>query len=113
MAESADVLNPTLDLLIMKLLSWGPVHGYGLVKAMRQATDGALEIEDGALYPALHRLQARGWIRSEWGVSENNRKAKYYELTSDGRRQLRKEVSSWARISDAVWKIVNATEQPA
>jgi PadR family transcriptional regulator PadR len=113
MAQPTDVLKGTLDLMILKALSWGPTHGYGLTKWIRHTTEGTLEIQDGALYPALQRLERRGWITSEWGISENNRRAKYYELTQRGRRQLRAEVTTWARVSDAVWKIVNATEQPA
>jgi transcriptional regulator len=99
--------------MILKALSWGPTHGYGLTKWIRRTTDGALEVEDGALYPALHRLERRGWITADWGISENNRKAKYYALTLEGRRQLRSELSAWERFSEAVWKIVHSTEQPA
>ena len=113
MREQTDVLKGTLGLMILKALSWGATHGYGVTKWIRQTTDGTLDIDDGALYPALHRLERRGWITSEWGVSENNRRAKYYQLTLEGRRQLRRELSSWARFSAAVTKIVNATRQPA
>jgi PadR family transcriptional regulator len=113
MAEQTEVLKGTLDLMILKALSWGPTHGYGLTKWIRRTTDGTLDIDDGALYPALHRLERRGWIAAEWGVSENNRRAKYYELTRVGRGQLGREVSAWARVSEAVWRVVNATEQPA
>jgi PadR family transcriptional regulator len=113
MAEQTEVLKGTLDLMILKALSWGPTHGYGLTKWIRRTTDGTLDIDDGALYPALHRLERRGWIAAEWGVSENNRRAKYYELTRVGQGQLGREVSAWARVSEAVWRVVNATEQPA
>jgi PadR family transcriptional regulator, regulatory protein PadR len=113
MAKSVDVLRGTLDLMVLRALSWGPQHGYGVVQWIKRTTDGTLDIEDGALYPALHRLERRGWIGAEWGWSENNRRAKYYELTVEGRRQLRRELTSWARFSEAVWKIVNATGQPA
>jgi transcriptional regulator len=102
------VLKGTLDLMILKSLSGGAQHGYGVVRWIRGTTDGTLQIDDGALYPALHRLVARGWITAEWGTSENNRRAKYYELTTAGRRQLRKELQTWARFSEAVTKIVNA-----
>jgi transcriptional regulator len=108
-----DVLKGTLDLMILKSLSWGATHGYGVTKWIRQTTDGTLDIDDGALYPALHRLERRGWIEAEWGVSENNRRAKYYRLTREGRGQLRRELTSWARFAEAVSKIVNATEQQA
>jgi PadR family transcriptional regulator PadR len=111
--EQIDVLKGTLDLMILKALSWGATHGYGVTKWIRQTTDGTLDIDDGALYPALHRLERRGWIAAEWGVSENNRRAKYYELTTEGRRQLRRELTNWARFSEAVGKIVSATRQPA
>jgi PadR family transcriptional regulator PadR len=108
MAESTDVLKGTLDLMILKALSWGPTHGYGLTKWIRRTTDDALQVEDGALYPALHRLEYKRWIKSEWGVSENNRKAKYYQLTPAGRKQLEHELTHWGRFSAAVTKIVNA-----
>ena len=113
MSAQVDVLKGTLDLMILKALSWGPTHGYGVTKWIRQTTEGTLDIDDGALYPALHRLERRGWIDAEWGVSENNRRAKYYRLTRDGRRQLRRELSSWARFSEALSKIVAAPQQPA
>ena len=113
MARATDVLRGTLDLMILKALSWGPTHGYGVTKWIRQTTDGTLDIDDGALYPALHRLERRGCIEAEWGVSANNRRAKYYSLTVEGRRQLRRELSSWARFAEALTKIVTATRQPA
>ena len=112
MSTQTDVLKGTLDLMILKALSWGATHGYGVTKWIRQTTEGTLDIDDGALYPALHRLERRGWIDADWGVSENNRRAKYYSLTADGRRQLRRELTSWARFSEALSKIVAAT-QPA
>jgi transcriptional regulator len=111
MSGQTDVLKGTLDLMILKALSWGATHGYGVTKWIRQTTEGTLDIDDGALYPALHRLERRGWIDADWGVSENNRRAKYYRLTPDGRRQLRRELSSWARFSEALSKIVAATQQ--
>ena len=111
MTQPAEVLKGTLDLMILKALSWGGMHGYGLTRWIQRTTDGTLEIDDGALYPALHRLEQRGWITSEWGISENNRRAKYYEMTSRGRKQLRSEVTSWTRVSEAVWKIVNASDR--
>jgi PadR family transcriptional regulator, regulatory protein PadR len=105
-----DVLKGTLDLMILKSLSGGPRHGYGVMRWIRSTTDGALAVEDGALYPALHRLVARRWITAEWGVSENNRRAKYYELTAAGRKQLARELATWARFSEALGKIVSARE---
>jgi transcriptional regulator len=111
-AQPTDVLRGTLDLMILKALSWGPTHGYGVLRWIRSTTDETLQLEDGALYPALHRLEKKGWITAEWGVSENNRRAKYYSLTVDGRRQLRAELSTWSRFSTALEKIVKATERP-
>ena len=103
-----DVLKGTLDLMILKALSHGTQHGYGLTQWIRRTSGEALRIEDGALYPALHRLEDRGWIRAEWGVSENNRRAKYYALTARGRRQLAKELSTWRSFAQALGRIVDA-----
>ena len=111
-SEPTPVLKGTLDMMILKALSWGPVHGYGVVQWIKKATGGALEIEDGALYPALHRLVKRGWIRSEWGTSENNRRAKYYSLTVEGRRQLGREISSWTRFSRALEGLLSLERAP-
>ena len=108
MAQQADVLKGTLDLMILKALSWGPDHGFGIAKWIRTTTGGALEIDDGALYPALHRLVAREWIGAEWGVSENNRKAKYYQLTALGRKQLRSEDTVWRLYARAVFQVLEA-----
>ena len=105
MAEpSLEVLKGTLDVLVLKALSWGPGHGYAVSRWIRDVTDEALSIEEGALYPALHRLEQRGWITAEWGVSDNNRRARYYKLTPQGRQQLRREVSSWDRFAAACRK---------
>ena len=108
-----ELLKGTLDVLILKTLTWGPMHGYAVANSIRQRTDDALQIEEGALYPALHRMEQKGWIASEWGVSENNRKAKYYQLTARGRQQLRAELSTWTRYVEAVSKVLGATVQPA
>jgi transcriptional regulator len=108
-----DVLRGTLDLMILKALAAGPQHGWGLTQWIHRTTEEALRVEDGALYPALHRLEDRGWIRSEWGTSENNRRAKYYELTAKGRKQLEKELATWARFSEALGKIVKARPRSA
>jgi PadR family transcriptional regulator PadR len=97
-----DLLQGTLDLLILKTLSWGPMHGYSVARLIRERSDGAFLIEEGALYPALHRLERQGWIESDWGLSENNRKAKFYQLTARGRAQLRAEVATWQRYTKAV-----------
>src|SRR6185369_6852724 len=96
-ARSLDLLQGTVDVLILKTLSWEPMHGYSIAKWIEQRTDGVLGIADAALYQALHRLEKRGWIASQWGLSENNRKAKYYQLTGAGRQQLRAEVTQIRR----------------
>ncbi len=105
-AAPLNLLQGTLDVLVLKTLSWQPLHGYSISRWIRQRTDGVLGVEDAALYQALHRLERRGWIESEWGLSENNRKAKYYQLTLLGRRQLRAKATTWARYSAAVSKVL-------
>ncbi len=108
MADGLALLQGTLDVLVLKTLSWGPRHGYAVARWIRETTDDILRIEEGALYPALHRMERRGWIEAEWGLSENNRRAKFYQLTPAGRRQLRAESTSWARYSGAVTKVLAA-----
>ena len=100
------LLHGTVDLLILRALQMGPAHGYAVSRWVRQRTGGVLSMEDAALYQALHRLEARGWIAAEWGLSENNRRAKYYTLTPVGRRQLRSEVSAWRTYAEAVFKVI-------
>ena len=97
-----DVLQGTLDLLILKTLSRGKQHGYGIVVHIQSVTKDALRVEEGSLYPALHRIEQDGWIGSEWGVSENNRKAKFYQITAAGRRQLAREEKKWENLTAAV-----------
>ncbi len=109
MTPPVDLLQGTLDVLVLKTLSWGPMHGYAVARWLQQVTDDVLQIEEGSLYPALHRLERRGWVESEWGVSENNRRAKYYSLTAEGRRHLRAESSTWTTFSQAVSKVLTAT----
>ena len=99
---SLELLQGTLDLLVLKTLSWGPLHGYSVARQIRERSDNVFLVEEGALYPALHRLERAGWIESEWGMSENNRKAKFYQLTTRGRAQLRTELSTWQRYTRAV-----------
>ena len=101
-----DLMQGTLDMLILKALNWGSMHGYGIVRWLQQATDDALLVEEGSLYPALHRLARRGWVRAEWGVSENNRRAKYYTLTAEGRSQLTQELARWESFTLAVSKVI-------
>ena len=101
-----DLLQGTLDVLVLKTLSWGPRHGYAVARWIAETTDDALVVEEGALYTALHRLERRGFVESEWGISENNRKAKYYQLTPAGRANLRARTASWTRYAEAVFKVL-------
>jgi transcriptional regulator len=101
-----DLMRGTLDVLVLKTLTGGPLHGYGVARWIKAASDEALLVEEGALYPALHRLERRGWIEAEWGLSDNNRKAKFYRLTTPGRQALAAEASSWGRYVDAVAKVL-------
>jgi PadR family transcriptional regulator len=103
-----DLVRGTLDLLILRTLSWGPMHGLAVVRWIERVTGERIQIEEGALYPALHRLEARGWIAGEWGLTPANRKAKFYRLTPAGRRQLAGEVSKWTRYSEAVALVLAA-----
>lgn len=111
MANSAELLPGTLDLLILKSVSLGRLHGYGVLLRIEQITAGALQIQQGALYPALYRVERQGLIESEWGVSDNNRRAKFYKLTALGRRRLRDESAGWNRLSDAMAAALRATSQ--
>lgn len=108
-----DLLQGTLDLLILKTLSWGPAHGYSIARWIEQLTGQVLQVGEGSLYPALHRLEERGWVEAEWRRSENNRRAKFYRLTTPGRSQLRTEAVMWERFVDAMAKVLRASEQPA
>ena len=106
MAEPLELLQGTLDLLILKAVSLGPLHGYGVLLRIQQISGERLKIEQGSLYPALYRLEAQGWIASEWGESENKRKAKYYRLTAAGRRRLETETSKWNEMADVIATIL-------
>jgi transcriptional regulator len=108
-----ELLQGTLDVLVLKTLSWGPRHGYAIARWIEQVTDDVLRVEEGSLYPALHRLEKRGWIEAEWGTSENNRRAKYYRLTTRGRAQLRAELSTWETFATAMGKALASDAQPA
>ncbi|MBC7789003.1 MAG: PadR family transcriptional regulator [Anaerolineae bacterium] len=103
-----DLLQGTLDVLVLKTLSWGPRHGYAVARWIRDTTGDRVRVEDGALYTALHRMEQRGWIESEWGLSENNRKAKYYQLTPGGRKQLRVQTTTWTIYAEAVFTVLRA-----
>jgi len=104
-----NIMQGTLELLILKTLARESMHGYGIVQRIHETAEDLLKVEDGSLYPALYRMEERGWISSEWGVSENNRRAKFYQLTNGGREQLEVECANWERISQAVTKILQAT----
>ncbi|MGH7468667.1 MAG: PadR family transcriptional regulator [Longimicrobiales bacterium] len=109
MPKTADLLPGTLDMLILKAVSLAPLHGYGVLLRIGQISGNALEIPQGSLYPALYRLERQGHIEGEWGESDNNRKAKYYRLTSAGRRRLKEEAASWNRLVAAMAAAMNAT----
>jgi transcriptional regulator len=106
--SNVDLLQGTLDFLILKTLTWGPMHGFEISRWIRQTTGNALEIEEGALYPALHRMERRRWLESEWAMTENNRRAKYYQLTRTGREQLKSQDVAWRRYVTVVDKILAA-----
>jgi transcriptional regulator len=107
-----DLLQGTLDLLILKTLSWGPAHGYAIARWIEQLTGQVLQIGEGSLYPALHRLEERDWVVSEWQLTEHNRRAKFYQLTPRGRQQLRTEQAMWAQFVSAVGKVLETRSQP-
>ena len=108
-----DLMQGTLDVLVLKALAWGPRHGYGIARWLRDTTDDTILVEDRALYLALHRLEERGLIDAEWGLSENNRKARYYSLTRAGKRELTQRQESWTVYADAVFKVLRATRADA
>jgi transcriptional regulator len=107
-----ELVRGTLDVLILKALAWGPLHGYAITSLIHRQTDQALLVEEGTLYPALWRLEKKGFLEAEWGLSENNRKAKFYRLSSDGRRHLRQETKTWEAYAAAVGKLLSATRPP-
>ena len=105
--ERLELLQGTLDMLILRTLQWGPRHGHGIGQAIRAQSDDVLKVETGSLYPALHRLVKRGWLKAEWGVSEANQRAKFYQLTATGKAQLTREQNRWAQLVDAIGRIMN------
>jgi PadR family transcriptional regulator, regulatory protein PadR len=111
--KSSGLLQGTLELLVLKTLSWGPMHGYGIASWIESATGDVLRVEEGSLYPALYRMARKGWIEAEWGTSENNRRAKFYHLTPEGRRQFREQTSGWQRLATAVSQAVATTQAPS
>ena len=111
MADTAlDLLQGTLDVLILRTLAWQPMHGYGISRWIRERSDGSIAPENAALYQALHRLERRKWVKSAWGVSDSNRRAKFYELTAVGRRQLQLETDTWHAYARAVFKVLSPAE---
>jgi transcriptional regulator len=108
--EKSDLLQGTLDMLILKIVALGPVHGYGISQRIRQISKEVLQVQQGSLYPALHRLERRGWLDATWGESENGRQAKFYKLSAKGRKQLAKEESNWQRLAEAVMLIMQTAE---
>jgi transcriptional regulator len=113
MGHPLELLQGTLDMLILKAVSLGPLHGYGVLLRIQQISGGQLEIQQGSLYPALSRLEHKGWIASEWGESENNRKAKFYRLTAAGRKQLQTEAANWNRMTHVIGNILNRRPEEA
>ena len=109
MAQQSELLRGTLDLLILKALMLGPRHGLGVARRVEQLTGGTFQVKPGSLFPALHRLEERGWLRAEWGLSESNRRAKYYQLTKAGKSQFEREVASWGRVAFAINRSLAAT----
>ncbi len=107
-----ELLHGTLEVLILKTLSWGPMHGYGIGRWIEQLSGDELRIEEGSLYPGLYRLEKKGWIDSEWGVSDNQRRAKFYRLTTEGRRQLAQNADTWSSFAHAVARVLSAKRQP-
>ena len=112
-ARGSDLLQGTLDLMVLKALSFGPQHGYAVARWIERVTDDVLRVEEGSLYPALHRLEERGLIRSEWGLSENNRRARFYSLSARGKKHLEAEAASWSRFAQALTRVLQAVGQPA
>lgn len=108
-ADRTELLRGTLDMLILKTLTLQPMHGLGVARRIEQLTDGALQVPPGSLFPALHRLEQKGWIKGAWGESENNRRAKYYRLTSAGQRRVGEERQNWAQLVLAIAKVMEAT----
>jgi PadR family transcriptional regulator, regulatory protein PadR len=110
MSKPSDLVQGTLDLLILKILALEPLHGWAISQRLKQVSDDVLQVSDGSLYPALHKLEQEGWILAEWKPSENNRRAKFYSLTRPGRAQLEKEAANWTRLSSAISRIVAIEE---
>src|SRR3954471_5090895 len=111
--KESGLLQVTVELLVLKTLSWGPMHGYGIASWIESLSPDVLKVEEGSLYPALYRMAKKGWISAEWGLSDNNRRAKYYRLTAEGRRQFREQASGWQRFAAAVNEAITSTVAPS
>jgi PadR family transcriptional regulator PadR len=111
--QRLELLQGTLDMLVLRTLQWGPQHGHGIGQAIRAQSDDLLKVETGSLYPALHRLEKKGWIKSEWGLTGNNQRARFYTLTPAGRKQLASERSRWDALTTAIAGVMNRSEGPA
>ena len=107
MSERIDLLQGTLDLLVLQTLQWGPQHGYGITQAIRTQSSEALQVETGSLYPALHRLERQGWVKAEWDITDTNQRAKFYRLTAAGRKQLLRERDRWEQLVAAIGSVLN------
>ena len=110
--DRLELLQGTLDMLILRTLQWGPQHGHGIGQTIRAQSEDLLKVETGSLYPALHRLEKRGWLKSAWGVSQSNQRAKFYRLTPEGRKQLLREESRWTQLVNAIGRVLNPAAAP-
>jgi PadR family transcriptional regulator PadR len=110
--QRLELLQGTLDMLVLRTLQWGPQHGHGIGQSIRAQSDDLLKVETGSLYPALHRLVKRGWLKAEWGVSQANQRAKFYRLTPEGKKQLLREESRWTQLVNAIGRVMNPAAAP-
>lgn len=110
--DALPLLKGTLDVLILKALSWGPMHGFGIASWLERTSEGTLDVDDSVLYQALHRVEGRGYVEAEWGLTENNRRARFYRLTAAGRQQLKNETATWMAYSESVTSILSLTARP-
>lgn len=110
---SIDLLQGSLDVIVLRMLHRQPMHGFGIARAIQQVTDDVFQVEEGTLYPALYRMENKGWVKAEWRMTENNRRAKYYRLTAAGRRRLAAETKTWALYAEAMMKIMSGLPEPA
>jgi PadR family transcriptional regulator PadR len=109
MSSAIDLVQGSLDIIVLKTLSWQPMHGFGIARWIQQTTDDVLQVEEGSLYPSLYRMENKGWVKSEWRITENNRRAKYYKLTAAGKRQLADQAANWETFVKAMAKILRST----